>query len=894
MAITDPTDIAGLVFWGDAVVITENPSGFCEVMDNQEGTATEDISQSTSDDRPSLVTVLGKIGLQFAGAVPADHLVGGSVTPVAGTLVFVLKLPPAVSDFDAVMWYGGTASVSTVPAIWKDDDDVRFMVGRGNISGIAFSASPDSDWTWGDDVMVTLTWDGSTDAMALRINKIAKGSGTAALLGAMSGMCVGARGDGGLGSAINAYGLVVYDSILTGTNLTDIEEFMTNTYLPVNILTADAGADQTVDADESDTAVVILDGTDSFGPDPITNFEWKEGAVVLATGPDDVAIVELSVGAHTIVLTVTDINGIDTDTVIKTVDAFVPPTPPPIRTFKEITSSTGVVHTFNDVFPLTPRLTLLPFTEFHNQLRVFKKIASGAVTELFPVGRPSSAGVTDFSIDTDGTQITLDVALISSDTLLIMRDTTMFHSFIIFTGSSRFHGTDRNVQGDQILFVAQELREIRAIADILGSASGEPFEYTPELINDENWKQVFTADGVITDFLYSSIEMMPPTAVIQDGQLLVFVDDVLQTIATDYTVDTVAFTVNFVSAPANDSIVEIRRSTRIDKRWVVFRDGSTFSSLQDVWDFLNVKFIIEETPGFPTFIIPNALSNRIFPRALNFLNFSGPGDRFFFGNLAWFGDGTVFVFKNDLLLVEGIDYTINFIFFFIDITIAAGDTLQIVTTTPNNAFGRLSWGIPGGKENSPTEESEEPEGVVLSGTEDAILVKGSADTNFSSSRSMVFNWKSDPVRVIQAIQFNVADLDPTTFDSIRLAYFVTAKISVLGVDVLIRRCLRQWDINKSLTWNEWKAGSPWTTPGGQGSDTDFDSASEVSWLTIAPSPSVDSYWISPDLSTMITAARADDNILRLLLVAQNVRLLHAVGTVEHRFENRRPMLIPYL
>ena len=59
MAITDPTDITGLVFWGDADVITENPAGFCEIMDNQEGTASEDINQSVSGDRPAVVTVFG-------------------------------------------------------------------------------------------------------------------------------------------------------------------------------------------------------------------------------------------------------------------------------------------------------------------------------------------------------------------------------------------------------------------------------------------------------------------------------------------------------------------------------------------------------------------------------------------------------------------------------------------------------------------------------------------------------------------------------------------------------------------------------------------------------------------------------------------------------------------
>lgn len=705
MAITDPTDITGLVFWGDAEAanITENPAGKAEIMDNQEGTATEDLNQSVSVERPSIVTVFGKAGLQFD---PDDdqHLDGGGAGALigAGTLVMVLRLPSTAIVAGTIL-LGNVSNVVSAIRLRKAVGEIE--AGR-NASGPAVSITPDVDWAFGDDVVLTLIWDGSDESMIIRINGIEKDSGIGSAFAGMDGISIGAEPVPVLGSDINVYGLVTYDSILTGIDLTDIESFMTTTYLPVDVLTANAGPNQTVTADESQNILVTLDGNASSGPLPIINFEWKEGATVLSTGDNPFAFVSLAAGVHTITLTVTDSNNdTDTDTVVITVNAFVPAV---IRTFKEITGSTDTVHTFNEVFPLTDRLTLLPFTEHFNQVRVFKKDATDLVTELFPVGRPSPAETTDFTINEAGTSITLDVALITSDTLLIMRETAMSKPFVTFIGPSRLRGKDRNTQGDQILFVVQELRETRIIADILGSDIGEPFEYATVPFDKSNWSKDFIGDGSTTSFSYSDIEMFPATTVRHEGQLLVFFDGVLQT--SGFTVDASARTVDFSVAPTIDVAVTIRRITRIDIRWVTFHDASTFSSLQNTWNFLNIKFIIEETPEFPAFLLSNALSNRIFPRALNILNFSGPGDRFFFGNLAFFGDGTVFVFKNDLRLIEGVDYTIDFNLFFINFTIplVSADTLQINSTTPNNAFGSLNFGsgsiAEGGIENPPEED----------------------------------------------------------------------------------------------------------------------------------------------------------------------------------------------
>ena len=80
---------------------------------------------------------------------------------------------------------------------------------------------------------------------------------------------------------------------------------------------ANAGPDQTVsDSDNSGSADVTLDGTGSTDPDgTITSWSWKEGVTEIATGANPT--LPLTVGTHTIELTVTDNDGLtDTDIVV--------------------------------------------------------------------------------------------------------------------------------------------------------------------------------------------------------------------------------------------------------------------------------------------------------------------------------------------------------------------------------------------------------------------------------------------------------------------------------------------------------------------------------------------------------------------------------------------------
>jgi len=85
---------------------------------------------------------------------------------------------------------------------------------------------------------------------------------------------------------------------------------------------ANAGPDQTVtDSDSNGTETVTLDGSGSYDVDgTIAAYEWKEGTTVLGT---TVTInPSLSVGTHTVTLTVTDNQGAQgTDTVVVTVQS---------------------------------------------------------------------------------------------------------------------------------------------------------------------------------------------------------------------------------------------------------------------------------------------------------------------------------------------------------------------------------------------------------------------------------------------------------------------------------------------------------------------------------------------------------------------------------------------
>jgi parallel beta-helix repeat protein len=116
------------------------------------------------------------------------------------------------------------------------------------------------------------------------------------------------------GSVVHTY--VRLDVNITGTGVVPNAQ-------PV----ANAGSDQTVlDNDDSGDELITLDGRASHDDDgPLISYVWKEGETVIANG--DTVNVSLTVGIHTITLTVGDLLGAtDTDTVVITIEERVPMT----------------------------------------------------------------------------------------------------------------------------------------------------------------------------------------------------------------------------------------------------------------------------------------------------------------------------------------------------------------------------------------------------------------------------------------------------------------------------------------------------------------------------------------------------------------------------------------
>jgi hypothetical protein len=121
---------------------------------------------------------------------------------------------------------------------------------------------------------------------------------------------------------------IAFDAAMNANNdnwyLDDIR--LTGTSAPVPPA-ANAGADQTVtDTDNTGAETVTLNGSASLDPDGggIVAYEWKEGATVLGTAAS--LNTSLSVGVHTITLTVTDDEGATaSDTVQVTVNPYVAP-----------------------------------------------------------------------------------------------------------------------------------------------------------------------------------------------------------------------------------------------------------------------------------------------------------------------------------------------------------------------------------------------------------------------------------------------------------------------------------------------------------------------------------------------------------------------------------------
>ena len=123
----------------------------------------------------------------------------------------------------------------------------------------------------------------------------------------------------------NANDVGTYSIIVTvndGKGGSDSQVVEITVVSPNGAPTANAGADQTItDADDNGSEEVTLDGSASAdGDGSITSYVWSENGTQIATGVNPT--ITLSVGVHTIVLTVTDNDeATDSDEVVVTVNS---------------------------------------------------------------------------------------------------------------------------------------------------------------------------------------------------------------------------------------------------------------------------------------------------------------------------------------------------------------------------------------------------------------------------------------------------------------------------------------------------------------------------------------------------------------------------------------------
>ena len=192
---------------------------------------------------------------------------------------------------------GGLITVFTkVPAI----PDITPPTIPTNLQGAALS-----------DTTIDLIWDASTDNISVTGYRIYRdGVAIATTLGTVFR-------DMGL-TELTQYNYTVSAYDFAGNESNQSNQVSISTLAHVNQPpTADAGMDQSVvDADNNGMETISLDGSASNDPDgTLISYVWNEAGTLIATG--QMPSINLAVGVHTIVLTVTDNNGtIATDTVI--------------------------------------------------------------------------------------------------------------------------------------------------------------------------------------------------------------------------------------------------------------------------------------------------------------------------------------------------------------------------------------------------------------------------------------------------------------------------------------------------------------------------------------------------------------------------------------------------
>jgi uncharacterized repeat protein (TIGR01451 family) len=306
------------------------PDSFTYTISDGNGgtdTATVNVTVTNVNDNPTANDDSATVA-EDSGANSIDVLANDSISPDAGETLTVASVTQGANGSVAIT--GGGTGVSYTPnANYFGPDSFTYTVSDGN--GGSDSATVSITVTNVNDPpdAVNDTATMAEDSGANTINVLANDTfvpdaGETLTIVSVTQGANGSVAITGGGTTVsytpnlNFFGSDSFTYTISDGNGGTDTATVNVTVTPVNDPpVANAGPDQT----GSCTGVVTLDGTatsDVDDPNNTLTFVWKEGATIIATGPNPSVV--LSVGVHNITLTVTDPHGASSqDSVVVTV-----------------------------------------------------------------------------------------------------------------------------------------------------------------------------------------------------------------------------------------------------------------------------------------------------------------------------------------------------------------------------------------------------------------------------------------------------------------------------------------------------------------------------------------------------------------------------------------------
>lgn len=225
--IDDPTDIANLAAWlsADTGITLFAASSNVDLWDNQEDTADWDMDGEIEATSPNVITngaPSGRDSIRFTRA-NSDFMdsSGQESLSNAYTVAMAVRLPPSSANVEGLFQQANVGGQTSTGAFVKKADDDLAYTRVDAVSEVTISSGFTLD-TW-TIILYTVT---AVDLATIRIDGVQQGQGTVTGLTAWdSGLRFGA----GIGIANCDFGeFIIYSRVLTGTEITDVETYLTN------------------------------------------------------------------------------------------------------------------------------------------------------------------------------------------------------------------------------------------------------------------------------------------------------------------------------------------------------------------------------------------------------------------------------------------------------------------------------------------------------------------------------------------------------------------------------------------------------------------------------------------------------------------------------------------